>query len=63
MVHNGIEYGMMAALAEGLNVLRKAPVLTAALYSRISSRGLDDFADKVLSAMCKGFGHHEEKRS
>ena len=24
MVHNGIEYGMMAALAEGLNVLRHA---------------------------------------
>jgi 6-phosphogluconate dehydrogenase len=26
MVHNGIEYGMMAALAEGLNVLKKANV-------------------------------------
>ncbi|MBX6390674.1 MAG: NADP-dependent phosphogluconate dehydrogenase, partial [Frankia sp.] len=26
MVHNGIEYGMMAALAEGLNVLHKANV-------------------------------------
>ena len=26
MVHNGIEYGMMAAYAEGLNVLRKANV-------------------------------------
>ncbi|OYY91810.1 MAG: 6-phosphogluconate dehydrogenase (decarboxylating) [Sphingomonas sp. 28-66-16] len=26
MVHNGIEYGMMAALAEGLNVLRHANV-------------------------------------
>jgi 6-phosphogluconate dehydrogenase len=147
MVHNGIEYGMMAALAEGLNILHNAnigtrtasgdaetapleepefyqfdidttavaevwrrgsvvgswlldltasalhdspdlsdfagrvsdsgegrwtsiaaidegvptPVLTTALYSRFSSRGLGDFADKVLSAMRKGFGGHEEK--
>ena len=26
MVHNGIEYGMMAAYAEGLNVLRNANI-------------------------------------
>ena len=26
MVHNGIEYGIMAAYAEGLNILRKANV-------------------------------------
>ncbi len=148
MVHNGIEYGMMAAYAEGLNILRNAnagkqkreddaetapmeqpeyyqyeidlpevaevwrrgsvigswlldltaaamsespdlsdfagrvsdsgegrwtsiaaidegvpsPVLTTALYERFSSRGLDDFADKVLSAMRKQFGGHDEKR-
>jgi 6-phosphogluconate dehydrogenase len=147
MVHNGIEYGMMAAYAEGLNILRNAnagkvkreadaetapmeqpeyyqydidlpevaevwrrgsvvgswlldltaaamrespdlsdfagrvsdsgegrwtsiaaidegvpsPVLTTALYERFSSRGLDDFADKVLSAMRKQFGGHDEK--
>ena len=144
MVHNGIEYGMMASLAEGLNILQRqrrktpgrdaetapleypefyqydidttavaevwrrgsvieswlldltaaalfdtppstntpaasrtparavdllaaieegvpAPVLTAALYSRFASRGDDDFADKVLSAMRKGFGGHDEK--
>ncbi len=148
MVHNGIEYGVMAAYAEGLNILRNAnagkvkreadaetapmeqpefyhydidlpevaevwrrgsvigswlldltaaamrespdlsdfagrvsdsgegrwtsiaaidegvpsPVLTAALYERFSSRGLDDFADKVLSAMRKQFGGHDEKK-
>jgi 6-phosphogluconate dehydrogenase len=148
MVHNGIEYGMMAAFAEGFNILRKAnagkeavagdaetapmeqpefyqydidttavaevwrrgsvvgswlldltaealyrspdlaefsgrvsdsgegrwtsiaaidegvpaPVLTNALFSRFASRGLDDFADKVLSAMRKGFGGHDEKK-
>jgi len=147
MVHNGIEYGMMAAIAEGLNVLRHAdvgtrpteadaetapleapefyrysidvaavaevwrrgsvigswlldltaaalaespelaefagrvsdsgegrwtsiaaidegvptPVLTAALHSRFASRHLDDFANKVLSAMRKQFGGHDEK--
>jgi 6-phosphogluconate dehydrogenase len=149
MVHNGIEYGMMASLAEGLNILRNAnagkrrtaadaetapmeepefyqfdidttavtevwrrgsvieswlldltaaalvaspdlteftgrvsdsgegrwtsiaaidegvptPVLTSALYSRFASRGLDDFADKALSAMRKGFGGHAEKKA
>jgi 6-phosphogluconate dehydrogenase len=28
MVHNGIEYGMMASLAEGLNILRNADIGT-----------------------------------
>jgi 6-phosphogluconate dehydrogenase len=47
----------IAAIEEGV----PAPVLTSALYSRFASRGLDDFADKVLSAMRKQFGGHEEK--
>ncbi|HEX3263029.1 MAG TPA: decarboxylating 6-phosphogluconate dehydrogenase [Solirubrobacterales bacterium] len=47
----------IAAIEEGV----PAPVLTMALYSRFASRGLDDFADKVLSAMRKGFGGHAEK--
>jgi 6-phosphogluconate dehydrogenase len=38
-----------------------APVLTAALYSRFSSRGEDDYAYRVLSAMRKGFGGHLEQ--
>jgi 6-phosphogluconate dehydrogenase len=148
MVHNGIEYGMMAAYAEGLNILKNAnagkttreadaetapldhpeyyqydldlpevtevwrrgsvvgswlldltaaamqespdladfsgrvsdsgegrwtsiaaidegvpaPVLTAALYERFYSRELGDFGDKVLSAMRKQFGGHDEKK-
>jgi 6-phosphogluconate dehydrogenase len=139
MVHNGIEYGIMASYAEGLNILRRAnagkqqssvdaetapmrhpehygydlnladiaevsrrgsviaswlldspelakyagrvsdsgegrwtiaaaidesvptPVLSAALYERFSSRGEDDFADKLLSALRYQFGGHEEK--
>jgi len=48
----------IAAIEEGV----PAPVLSNALYSRFSSRGLDDFADKVLSAMRKQFGGHEEKK-
>jgi 6-phosphogluconate dehydrogenase len=148
MVHNGIEYGLMAAYAEGLNILRganagkrtratdaetaplrnpeyyryeldlpdiaevwrrgsvigswlldltaaslandpdlknyagrvsdsgegrwtieaaidesvPAPVLSAALYERFSSRAGADFANRVLSAMRKQFGGHDEKK-
>jgi 6-phosphogluconate dehydrogenase len=148
MVHNGIEYGLMAAYAEGLNILRNAnagkraqdadaettplrdpesyrydldlaqiaevwrrgsvigswlldltaaalhespgleefagrvsdsgegrwtiaaaidesvpaPVLTAALYERFSSRDGADFANRTLSAMRKRFGGHDEKK-
>ena len=147
MVHNGIEYGMMAAIAEGMNILKNAgagsrlgavdaetaplrrpefykyefplpdiaevwrrgsvisswlldltadalsknpdltgfagrvsdsgegrwtlqaaidegvpaPVIGSALFSRFSSRGMDDFADKILSAMRWEFGGHQEK--
>jgi 6-phosphogluconate dehydrogenase len=150
MVHNGIEYGIMAAYAEGLNILHKANVgkashehekdaettplrnpehyqydfnladvtelwrrgsviaswlldltaqalakspalsefggkvsdsgegrwtvaaandegvpahvLTAALFERFASRGLDEFQNKVQSAMRFGFGGHLEKK-
>ena len=149
MVHNGIEYGLMAAYAEGLNILKNAnvgatsrdadaetaplehpehymydidvaqvaevwrrgsvvqswlldltatamatdpdldgfagrvsdsgegrwtaiaaidegvptPVLASALFSRFASRDQDLFADRVLSAMRKQFGGHDEKRA
>jgi 6-phosphogluconate dehydrogenase len=49
----------IAAIDEGV----PAPVLTAALYERFASRGNDEFADKVLSAMRKQFGGHDEKTS
>lgn len=38
-----------------------APVLSAALYQRFSSRGADDFANRLLSAMRYQFGGHHEK--
>jgi 6-phosphogluconate dehydrogenase len=148
MVHNGIEYGIMAAYAEGLNILRNAdagkrqratdaetapmrnpefyqyeldlpeiaevwrrgsvigswlldltaiallsnpdlknyegrvsdsgegrwtiaaavdvgvpvPVISAALFERFESRDNADYADRVLSAMRKQFGGHDEKK-
>ena len=37
-----------------------APVLSAALYERFSSRGEDGFAEKVLCTLRYGFGGHEE---
>jgi 6-phosphogluconate dehydrogenase len=148
MVHNGIEYGLMAAYAEGMNILRNAnagkrshdsdaettpmrnpeyykyeldlpqiaevwrrgsvvaswlldlmavalvedaeltgfsgrvsdsgegrwtalaaidegvptPVISAALFERFASRGDADYADRLLSAMRKQFGGHDEKK-
>jgi 6-phosphogluconate dehydrogenase len=38
-----------------------APVLTAALYERFTSRGEADYANKLLSAMRFQFGGHVEK--
>ena len=49
----------LAAIDEGI----PTPVLTGSLYSRFSSRGQADFGDKVLSAMRKQFGGHDEKKS
>ena len=149
MVHNGIEYGLMAAYAEGLNILRNAnvgkrsrerdaettplrdpeyyqyeldlpeiaevwrrgsviaswlldlmaaalvedadlngfagrvsdsgegrwtlaaaidegvpaPVISAALAERFASRGDADYANRLLSAMRKQFGGHDEKKA
>jgi 6-phosphogluconate dehydrogenase len=48
----------LAAIDEGV----PTPVLTTALYERFASRDLDDFANKVLSAMRKQFGGHAEKK-
>jgi 6-phosphogluconate dehydrogenase len=133
MIHNGIEYGMMQAMAEGFDILKNAnapqvpqelrlnleladvaevwrrgsvitswlldltaaalsadpelaaysghvedsgegrwtvqaaieeavpaEVLSSALYARFRSRQSHTFAEKVLSAMRKGFGGHRE---
>jgi 6-phosphogluconate dehydrogenase len=48
---------LRAAIDEGV----PAPVISAAVYARFSSRGADEFADKLLSAMRFEFGGHVEK--
>lgn len=48
---------VIAAIDEGV----PAPVLTTALYARFASRHLFEFGAKVLSAMRKQFGGHDER--
>ena len=48
---------LTAAIDEGV----PAPMLATALFNRFSSRGADDYADKILSAMRSEFGGHDEK--
>ena len=48
----------LAAVDEGV----PAPVLSAALFARFASRGNAGYADRVLSAMRKQFGGHDEKK-
>jgi 6-phosphogluconate dehydrogenase len=50
---------LMAAIEESC----PAPVLSAALYERFTSRGEDLFAAKLLSAMRAQFGGHAERKS
>jgi len=48
---------MLAAVDEAV----PAPAISAALFSRFSSRGENEFASKVMSAMRYEFGGHHEK--
>ncbi|MBK6973873.1 MAG: decarboxylating 6-phosphogluconate dehydrogenase [Sterolibacteriaceae bacterium] len=48
---------VLAAIEAGV----PAPVLSAALYQRFASRGEDDFANKLLSALRFEFGGHHER--
>jgi 6-phosphogluconate dehydrogenase len=48
---------LQAAIDEGV----PAPVISAALYGRFSSRGEGEFADKLLSALRLEFGGHVER--
>jgi 6-phosphogluconate dehydrogenase len=50
-------------IAAAIDEAVPAPVLTAALYQRFTSRGEADFQDKLLSAMRFQFGGHKEKPS
>ena len=48
----------LAAIDEGV----PTPVISAALFERFASRGEADFPNRLLSAMRKQFGGHDEKR-
>ncbi|MGH1488505.1 MAG: phosphogluconate dehydrogenase (NAD(+)-dependent, decarboxylating) [Acidimicrobiales bacterium] len=48
-------------VAAGIDVGVPTPVLSSALYERFASRGQDDYANRVLSAMRSQFGGHNEK--
>jgi len=50
-------WALKAAIDEGV----PAPVLSAALYQRFSSRGESGYADRLLSAMRAAVGGHREK--
>ena len=68
MVHNGIEYGIMQAYAEGFELLEAAidhavpmPAISAALFARFASRQEDSPAMKAIAAMRNQFGGHAVK--
>lgn len=50
---------LAAAIDEGV----PAPIISAALFGRFQSRGNADYADRLLSAMRKQFGGHDEKNN
>jgi 6-phosphogluconate dehydrogenase len=47
----------LAAIDEGVPI----PVISAALFERFASRGNSDYANRLLSAMRKQFGGHDEE--
>jgi 6-phosphogluconate dehydrogenase len=50
---------LAAAIEEGV----PAPVISSALFGRFASRGGADYADRLLSAMRKQFGGHDERKA
>ncbi len=50
---------VQAAIDEGI----ATPVISAALFARFASRGAEEYADRLLSAMRYQFGGHKEKSS
>jgi 6-phosphogluconate dehydrogenase len=50
-------------VAEAVDLGVPAPVLTLALFARYASQGKDDYADRLLAMMRKGFGGHKVVKS
>jgi len=47
-------------LQAAIDIGTPAPVLATALFGRFASRGRSEFANRILSAMRREFGGHEE---
>ena len=54
--------GTASSIAAAIDEAVPVPVISGALYGRFASRGESEFADRLLSAMRKQFGGHEEKK-
>src|SRR5215211_5620331 len=63
MVHNGVEYGIMQAYADGIDLDVPTPVITAALFARFYSRNEGQYTHKVIAALRNQFGGHSVERS
>ena len=50
------------ALKAAVDLSAPAPMLANALFNRFASRGEDDYANRLLSAMREQFGGHAERR-
>ena len=63
MVHNGIEYGMMQALAEGFSVLKKSP-FTFRLYDVANVYSQNSIiSSRLVNWLKEGFKKHGENLS
>lgn len=51
------------ALKTAVDLSAPAPTLATALFARFSSRGEDDYANRLLSAMRQQFGGHAERKT
>ena len=51
------------ALKAAIDLSAPAPILANALFNRFSSRGEDDYANRLLSAMREQFGGHTERKT
>ena len=62
MVHNGIEYGLMMADAEGHELLAAEPLISASLFACFASRQDEPPTMKAVAALRNQFGGHAVKR-
>ena len=61
MVRRLLKGGHQCVVFDRIDEAVPVPVLSAALYQRLTSRGEADYQDRLLSAMRFQFGGHLEK--